>query len=194
MSQVTRGKGRKAAEEKAEETPGLQQMLGAAGACPEIHCDGKVWKVGHPTQRAKAELERLAVAAALDEVRSLKNVIPPDAYQEMFGEVTRQITAKEFRTWGPGWQRSVFGASSAHLFLTSLLRECHPNATPADALRLTQECPEEVTAALAQVVPGFLSVLLAGVPMTSDQRTKITEILANLNTQPPSPTPSTESN
>lgn len=171
------------------ETPGIGIMLGAAGPCPEIPFGGKVWKVGHPTQRAKAELEKLAVAAALDEVRALKGVVPTDAYREMFAEVTSQITNREFRTWGPAWQRAVFAPANAHLFLCSLLRECHPQATPADALALAQGCPEEVAAALAQVVPNFLRVLLEGLPLTPEQREKAEAAMGAL-----APNPVTTSN
>jgi hypothetical protein len=135
-------------------------MLGASGACPEIRLNGKTWRVGHPTQRAKAALEVLAVAQAVAEIRELKGTLPPDAYAELFRELNTAIAAKHYKTWGDGWQRVVWGPQSAHLFLLSLLRENHPDATEEDALALAAGAAEEVAAALAVVVPPFVSLLL----------------------------------
>lgn len=173
----------------SDSAPGVQQILGNSGACPEIPLDGKVWRIGHPTQRAKAVLEELAAGRAVAEVRALKGVLPPDAYSEMFTELTKSIAAGDFKTWHPGWQRVTLGGGNSHLFLLSLLRECHPSATEADALRLAREAGEEVTAAMARVIPGFFDLLLAGLGLTPDQqsetRAKIHEIVARLLPTPP---------
>jgi hypothetical protein len=166
------------------DAPGVQTLLGAAGACPEIVHNGKTWRIGHPTQRAKAVLEELAVSKATAEIRALKGALPPDAYSELFAELAARISAGDYRTWGAGWQRVVFSPLNAHLFLLSLLRECHPAATEADAKELAAGEPEQVHVALLRVVPGFLSLLLEGLPLNPAQRTRMeTTILAAL--QPP---------
>ena len=160
------------------DVPGVTTMLGNSGACPEIVVDGKTWRIGHPTQRAKAELERLAVAMAVAEIRALKEMLPADAYQETFRELTDSIAAKHYRTWGAGWQRVVWGPQSAHLFLLSLMREHHPQATELDAQTIAAAEPEQVIAALVQVVPNFVALLLADRPeVTPEQRTQIVGVV-----------------
>ncbi len=171
-------------------TPGVTQMLATTDACPEIVVSGKPWKVGHPTQAAKARLEKLAARVALDEVRRLKDVLDPAAYSETFSEATRSLP--EYRTWRPGWQRVVFDPANVHLFLLSLVQEHHPNATETDIIALSRAAPEEVTAALAQVIPDFFRLLLAGLEMTPDQRAAVEAELAKFRARLV-PTPPTAS-
>lgn len=178
------------------ESPSVTTMLGAAGACPEIRHDGKTWKIGHPTQRAKACLEQLAVASAFDEVEALEATLPPQRYQKAYRELLASVAAREYKTWGPGWQRVVWGPMSAQLFLLSLLRENHPDATEDDALTLAGADPGRVSLALAQVIPSFLALLLSDrKDVTPEQREKIMGVAAQIakqfGTNPnPSPTPS----
>lgn len=175
----------------------VSDTLGAAGACPEVRVGNKVWKIGHPTQRAKACLEQLAVQVASAEVRALKDVLPPDAYAEVFREFTDSVSARHYRTWGPGWQRVVWGPQSAHLFLLSLLRENHPDATEGDARALAAADPEAVALAVLQVTPNFVRLLLAERPeLTPEQRAKVEGAVAAAlaktpHPDPPAPTPPT---
>jgi hypothetical protein len=175
--------------------PGVQTMLGAAGAPARVQWRGKPWLVGHPVQKAKAELEEIAAAAAVAEVRALKGALPSDAYAELWKDTVAAIQAKEFRTWGPGWARTVFARENAHLFLLSLLRCDQPHATEDDARGMAAEEPEQVTAALARVVPDFFAHLLAGLTVPPDQRETFTarvgEITARFKAPPDSPTPPT---
>jgi hypothetical protein len=148
------------------EVPGAQAALAPDSALPEIPHGGTVWVVGRPDQDARARLEKLAKKVAIDRVRELKDALDPDAYREMFDSVTRALPS--YNTWGEGWQRTVLTPDGAHLFLWSLLQAKHPAVTEAQVLRLARECPEEVSFAVAQVVPAFfqmlLSELLARVP------------------------------
>lgn len=153
----------------ADPIPSVGDVLGASGACPTVEACGKVWRVGWPTQRAKACLEELAAAKAVSEVRALKPALPPDAYAELFGELIAGISSGAYRTWGSGWQRVVFGGGNSHLFLLSLLRENHPGATEQEAKDVAAGDPDGVAAALARVVPGFFDVLLRGVPLPPEQ-------------------------
>lgn len=180
----------------------LTQMLGGAAAPPEVPYAGRLWKVGAPDQQAKQRLERLVKAAALEEVRQLKGVLPPAAYQEAFAEATRSLP--DYRTWGPGWQRVVNDPSNAHLFLLSLLQGPQPWATEADARGMARDVPEEVRAALAQVTPGFFRTLLAdlldGLP-PGERRDEAVRLGNEMLAQslpppppgPPTPTPPTPS-
>lgn len=167
-----------------DESPTVTTMLGASGACPEVKLNGKTWRIGHPTQKAKAELETLAVQQAVAEVTALKGILPPDQYKEMFDSVRDAITAKHYKTWGDGWQRIVWGPMSAHLFLLSLIRENHQDATEDDAMALAGGAPEQVAAALAQVVPSFLLLLLSErKDVTPEQREKIMGVARKLTSQ-----------
>jgi hypothetical protein len=152
---------------------GVGTMLGASGGCPEVVFNGKTWKIGHPTQRAKDTLERLAVSKATQEIMALRGVVDAPAYAELFEAHKRDITAGSFRTWGEGWQRITFSPQNAHLFLLSLVRECHPEATERDAQALAIGAPEELQLALAQVVPGFFTVLLADMPLPPEKRQQV---------------------
>lgn len=189
------------------DTPGIQTMLGAAGACPEIPFKGKLWRIGHPTQRSKSTLEELAAAKASSEIRALKNVLPAEAYKEHFRELNSSLAAGDYRTWRSGWQSVVLNAEGAHLFLLALLRENHPNATEREALALCLGEPELVGAALTRVVPGFFDLLMEDLPIEGQQRTEceaiIKEAVAGLTARskeksptsnpPPSPTIRTNS-
>lgn len=175
----------------------MTTFLGAAGACPEIPVNGRVWRLGHPTQRAKAELEKLAVQQATDRVLELRPALDPPAYAAVFAGLMSQIQRGHFKTWGAGWQEVVFDPANAHLFLLSLLRECHPEATADDVAALAEAEPDRVQAALAQVVPGFFEVTLAGMRLTPDQRAAavaaIGQVREALRPAPPPPTPATDS-
>lgn len=152
---------------------GVQQMLGDAGACPEIQWNGKVWRIGHPTQRAKAALEELAAAKAVTEVTALRAALPPAVYAELFDGVLKDVASGAYRTFGPGWVRQTTGPAGPALFLLSLLRERHPEATEADAIGLAAAKGDELKAALARVVPGFFDLALESHPAPPEAKALI---------------------
>lgn len=168
--------------------PGVQGFLGDAGALPEIHWAGKVWKIGFPTQRAKAALEELAAARAVSEVVALKAALEPAAYAEMFAAVRRAIGAKEYRTWGAGWASAVNGPDGGTLFLLSLLRERHADATEADARGLAEACPDEVAAALDRVIAPFFDLLAACYPGPTEAKGKVYALMLEKFRAPRTPT------
>lgn len=144
-----------------DDNPSVTDMLGSAGACPEIKHNGKTWRVGHPTQRAKATLEVLAADVAIAEVEALEATMDPKRYAKAYKHVMTSVQSREYRTWGEGWQKVVWGPMSSHLFLFSLIRENHPDATEANVIELMQTEPTQVARALAQVVPPFVRLLLS---------------------------------
>lgn len=175
----------------------LGTFLGAAGACPEVTANGRTWRFGHPTQRAKSELEKIVVQKATDAVLELKPVLPPASFKALFDGLMAEIRRGDFKTWGAGWQSYVFDPQYAHLFVLSLLRECHPDAAEADVVELVAAEPERVQVALAQVVPDFFALALAGVRLTPDQRAAadqaVEAIRATLRATLRPPTPATGS-
>lgn len=169
--------------------PGVGDALGEAGGCPEVNLGGRVWKVGHPTQAAKSRLEKLAAARAVNNVLALRDVLPAAEYDQLWKSTLAAVQAGKFKTWREGWRDIVFGDEAAGLFFLSLLQQHHPDATETDALALAAGAPEQVAAAIAQVVPGFLSVLLEGVPMTPLQREQVGTAVSGILTRLQQPTP-----
>lgn len=176
-----------------DESPSVTTTLGAAGACPEVRHAGKVWKVGHPTQAAKTTLEQLAVAAAVSEIEALEGTLSPLSYQKAYRELLAAISAREYKTWGPGWERVVWGPMCSQLFLLSLIRENHQDATEADVVELAAKQPGQVAAALAQVIPNFARLLLSErKDLTPEQQETLLGVLAEqlapaTSQRPPAP-------
>lgn len=175
---------------------GVGQMLGSAGTPAEIVVGKTKWLVGHPDQAAKARLEKLVAKAALDEVRRLKDVLDPGTYREAFAEAV--ATLKDYRTWRPGWQRIVFDPAYFHLYLWSLLQEHQPQASEDDVREICERAPEEVRAAVAEVMPGFFRMLLADLEGHAPEET-LRQVAAGLDKtfaamrERPTPTPATSS-
>lgn len=173
----------------AEQTPSVTQMLGTDGACPEVTFRGRVWKVGHPDQAAKAELENLAVAAAGRNVFPLKAVMPPAHYKELAETFTRAVSTGQYQTWKPGWLEMT--SQNPHLFLASLLKRHQPDATEADAMAMMEEADDRIGVALAQVIPSFIRLLLLERKNVSpEQREQVAGAMAEsilAATRPPQP-------
>jgi arylsulfatase A-like enzyme len=172
-------------------TPGLGVMLGKGA---EFRALGRAWKISAPDQDAKERLEKLAARSGLEEVRRLKGTLDPAAYKETFAEVT--VSLPKYKTWREGWQAVVFDPANGHLFLWSLLQAAHPDVTEAEVLAATADAPEEVAAALAQVLPDFFQVLLAKVlpNLSPADAAKVVEAMATLRARlAPTPTSSTSS-
>ncbi len=167
---------------------GVGPILGASGACPTIDYAGKVWKVGHPTQKAKGELECLVAACAYENVEKLRGVLPAALFKQKSDELDRQIFGGQQRTWGPLWSAVNSGPDGTPLFLLSLLRQNHEAATMADARGMWRDKNREVNLALAQVIPDFFTLMADDLPVPPEQRaeliaTSIAEFLSQL-TQP----------
>lgn len=143
------------------ETPGVGAMIGTPGACPEIQVNGKRWTVGRPDQDAKARLENLAKKVAIDEVRKLKGILDAAAYAEAMQLVVGNL--RTYETWREGWQAVIFDPGNSHLFLWSLMQAHHPDISESQVADICKTAPEEVTAAFAQVIPDFFTILLANV-------------------------------
>lgn len=137
--------------------PSVGDVLGAAGASPTIPCNGKVWKLGHPTQAAKDRLEKLVVAEALENVKAAETgVLEIDkANRESLFAAIRQ---RKFRTGGEEWVQTFSRPEGQVMFALSLLQEHHPDATAADVLELLTDAGDAFAAALLQVVPGFFFI------------------------------------
>lgn len=176
--------------------PSIQGMLGAAGANPVIRWQGKSYKVGHPTQAAKARLEELAADAAMSRVEAMEGRVKPKTFKAMLDRATDRVLEGDYKTWATGWQEVVWSDGGV-LFLLSLLHEHHPDLTAPDAARMMEQCGNQYKAALGKVLPGFFDLLLGGrEDITPEQAATIRETVEKFVSKllpPPSPTPESTS-
>lgn len=157
-------------------------------ACPEIEWNGRVWKVGHPTGRAKEILNSLVIAQASAPILALKESLPASAYAEILEDF--RINLKSYQPWGKGWLAEVQGADGGPLFLLSLLRLHQAGATMDDARGLIRDCGDEVTLALKQVMPDFFLVLVTDPRIPEAKRPELVKTMTeqlNKALQPPTP-------
>lgn len=154
----------------AAPAPSVAQMLGAAGGCPAVEFNGRVWKIEHPVQRAKAELEIYLAGEAVRRVEALQRVLSPAAFQQRMDDVLAMVAGGWYATWGKGWQRATEGPDGNLLFLFSLLRVHQPDCTVADARGLLFGKTGETLAALEVVSPGFFAAVAEALPVPPDQK------------------------
>jgi hypothetical protein len=157
------------------ETVGATPLLGDAGPCPTVTHDKKTWTVGHPTQRAKAELEKLVVEVAQKSLDDLRGVLPPAKIAEKEAALDGLLFARAWQTWGSLWSQVVNGPLAFPLLLASLLRQRHPEATLADAEALWAGANRPCRTALMMVVPGFFTVLAGSLPADAADRQALAE-------------------
>lgn len=150
-----------AEEIKAE---GVGPVLGDAGPAPSFDWDGRTWTLGHPVQRAKAELERLVRQYVCAELEEMRGVWPEPKFAAKEAELDERIYGGQCKTWGGLWLAATDGPDGNALFLLSLLRGRHPEATLDDARVMWNASPRPLRHAFAEVIPGFFGHLLRFLP------------------------------
>jgi hypothetical protein len=172
-----------------EAVPSVQQMLGVPS---EIPVGKDVWRFGPPNQAAKAILEDLIAAEAVNSVVRLKAVLDPATYQEHVTAVMRRIDAKDYATGGPGWLTMVQSPVGHMFFLLSLFRVNHPAMTIDEAEKVSEAVPEAVSAALVRQVPDFFKMVFPKVP-ADILDPLVASVVANMEASLRPPSPSGES-
>lgn len=152
------------------EPSGVTPVLGASGAAPPVKLGETEWKIGHPTQRAKAALELLVIAEARTNVEALKGVLSAEEYQDERAKLSAQIRGGAWKTWGSLWGEVCSGPNWMPLWVCALLRENHPDATVAQARELWLNAGDDVLDCLYVVVPDFFTVLIAELAQTDASR------------------------
>ncbi len=139
----------------------VQDVLGNSGTLPTVTWNDETYHLSFPTQKAKAALEELVAAQAVNECRAVKGSLPPDAYAELWNETVKAIQTREHRTLGPLWNKTVMGGgvASAALILLVLFRVKHPALTEAGIRDMIRDEPEQTTAALLRVIPSFFEMV-----------------------------------
>lgn len=159
-----------------ENAVGIGPSLGDAGSCPTIKMPSKTWSVGHPTQRAKGELELLVAQVALANLEKMQRVLSKAKYLEKCAALDAKIEGGHHQTWGSLWTSVNSGPDGNNLFLLSLLRERHPEAELSDAIAMYSDEPRQVKLALAIVVPSFFALLVAHLPLSPEERAAKTAV------------------
>lgn len=154
------------------------------GDCPRITVDGIEWKVGWPTKRAKKRLEQMVAGKAITEVDSLKDMLSAELYRKKSDDVLSLVTAGEHRVGGQLWNRVMASESGATLYLLSLLRENHPDATEEQTYRLMLHSPEQVRVAIALVTPNFYRLIGEEKGLTPDQQAQLMKQAQDALSQP----------
>lgn len=149
---------------------GAMAALGAEVPPPEVQWVGKVWKIGHPTQTAKALLERLVLQTLEANLDAAQAALSPKRYAVEDAKFTAAIEGKTWATFGAAWLAAMNGPMSFPLFLASLVQQHHPEVTPELAQRMWLQKNRECRAALVQVLPSFFPMLLESLP--ADEATR----------------------
>ena len=149
----------------------------------DIELDGKVWKVAHPTRAARDALAAMVLQHAWANLKQTQTVLP-DGYAELLAEMVRLIGAEEYKTGGKAWGATVNGPSGNALFVLSLLREHHPDASLKDARKLIGHRPDDVQVALAALVPGFFLLVGEDDEIPPERRAEMAALAAEAGARP----------
>lgn len=142
--------------------PAISDVLADAGGPVEItDSAGRRWKIGYPTNGAKARLEKLVFQEELRLLRRQKDLgILTDAEFEVRGERLAKQAQREFAEGKPLYVKHTAQGDGAVLWVQSLLMEHHPDVTRDEVEALLADRKVEVKAALEVVVPPFFAWVL----------------------------------
>jgi hypothetical protein len=155
--------------------PGIGPALGDAGAHPTVTLDGKTWTVGHPTQKAKSELELFVIAAAKKNLADLRPTMSEAEWVQEQEELRLQLYGRAWQTWGKLWAALTNGPLGDALFLASLLKDQHPEVTLDAAERLWLGANDDCRLALSIVVPDFFALLVMYLPANETSKRALAE-------------------
>jgi hypothetical protein len=146
------------------------------GVPAEVEHDGKVYRLGPATQKAKGILEELLAGIAIRNVTRLKSVLGAD-YQSAYDSILKQVASGEYTTGKPGWLAALNSEAGAVAFTLSLFRVNHPGMTADECTAIAEAMPDEVNAAVTRIAPGFFT--MAFPKMTPEQLATITAAFGN---------------
>lgn len=144
-----------------DEIPSMIQQLGLPSDVP---FGGQVYKLGPPSQKAKAILEELVAVQAVTGLSKLQHVLPPDRFRRMESVISRQLAAEEHATGGELWGEVLGTPAGSTLFTLSLFRVNHPEMTREQCEEISAGASVELSAALVRQVPGFFEQAFPKMP------------------------------
>jgi hypothetical protein len=134
------------------------------GLPAEVECGGRTYRLGPPTQKAKAILEELLAGAAVANVAAMKAYLPAAEYREAYDAVVRAVGAGLYKTGTKGWLDALQSPDGLLAFTLSLFRVNHPTMTRAECETLVGDHGDAVNAAMARVAPDFFRMAFPGLP------------------------------
>lgn len=137
--------------------PAVLDVLADAGPPLTVQYEGRTYRLGFPTQAAKARYENLVLKAETDMVLRQKAFLPPDDYQMRCDKLSEQINGRAFATGEPLWMKYSLSPTGWLLWVQSLFGEHHPEITAEDVVKLLSAKGEEVRFLLGAVVPSFFA-------------------------------------
>lgn len=183
--------------------PTTTQLLGdASGVRPAFEFEGVSYRVGHPTQAAKARYESLIVAAEKDVIERMAadGLLTPAERREEYAALTRKVAQEQAHKCGGSLWASYFRGDKTTvglaLFQLALLDVgggdggFRPGAIgdlPAAVAMLADEAAQ---LAFAEVVPLFLKLVTDALPARQRTPDVLAAVAAALATLTPSGTPS----
>ena len=179
-------------------TPTTTQLLGdASGVRPAFDFEGATYRVGHPTQAAKARYESLIVACEKDTLaRMVADGLLSDAERrDAYATLTRRVAYEGGGGVGTALWAEYFAGDKARvgtaLWLLSMLEVpdgaggFRPGAVGELPAAVRMAGDEAAALAFAEVLPPFLALLLSALPARMRETPEVLAALAKL--APPTP-------
>lgn len=158
--------------------------LNGASDCPRIKTESAEYKVGWPTKRARKRLEQLVAARAITELEELADTLRPDVYRTRSDKVLALVTAGAHKVGGELWNTVMASEAGATLYLLSLVREHHPDATEEHVNALLYKYPDQVQVAIRLVTPNFYRLLGEERGLTPEQLDQLQKQATETLSQP----------
>lgn len=135
----------------------MADFVGDAVKPLTVTSGGTTWRVGLPTQAAKARYEQLVFEREKDLVMRQKAFLPVADFQARCDALARQLEDRQFATGQPLWLKYASSGEGWVMWLQSLLAEHHPEVTFRQVVDLLKDKGDEVRLVLAAVVPNFFA-------------------------------------
>ena len=184
-------------------TPTTTQLLGdASGVRPTFDFEGVTYRVGHPTQAAKARYESLIVAAEKDVIARMAAAgdLTDAERRDAYATLTRRVAYEGGGGCGTALWAEYFAGDKARvgtaLWLLSMLEVpdgaggFRPGAVGELAAAVRMAGDEAAALAFAEVLPPFLALLLSALPPRMRDTPEVVAALAKLAPTTPPTSPS----
>jgi hypothetical protein len=143
------------AENRYDPASYTDALAGADGGIA-VTVGGKVWRLGFPTQNAKARFEQYLVDYELKLVKRQKAFLSPDEYTARMDAFAEQVENRAFSTGGVLWLKHSLKPVGWMLWVRALFAENHKDITPDQVAEVVKAAPEEMRVALLMVIPPFV--------------------------------------
>lgn len=152
----------------------LGDHLANSGPLPTITYRGRTLKVAYPDDFVKAKVELAVAQEARDNAKELANVAP-----EVVTLTLEWLAKREHRMGGKLYQSKMETLEGQQLLLWACVNHVDGQSwfTVKDALSYFQENAVEATLTMQLVVPGFLALAAAQMPVPPEQQKQIVESL-----------------